>query len=195
MAITREPPCGNDVVQGRMVVQVAGPGLAPPDQRDTAAAAPWIQGPFLEGLRRGATPAVVESRLVTPCHGAEFSRACAGHHEGRDGPQQPLLVFQPGVGLAMRALGTMPGLTGVVAVMVVSACVTVRELAAKRRSAARLNGVQGAKRRGEHPGAQVRAVVGARDADEVSDLDQHRSLMRRLRAGAPRASAVTVRGV
>src|SRR5262245_49057853 len=119
--------------------------MEPPDHRDTASDAPWIQGPCLSCLRRGAKQDVVESLLVTTCNGSEFSRECEGHHEVSDWPQQTLLVFQPCLGLAILALGTMPVLTGMVAVMVVSAFVTVIELAAKRLSAARLNVVHGAK--------------------------------------------------
>jgi len=138
---------------------------------------------------------VVESLLVTPGHGSECSRACAGHHDVRAWPQHTLLVFQPCVGWAMLARGTRPVLTGVVAVMVVSAGVTVIELAAKRRSAARLNVGPGAQRRGEPPVATLRAVVGAMEAADVSALAQHRARMMRLMAGEPRSSALTVRWV
>lgn len=79
--------------------------------------------------------------------------------------------------------------------MVVSAVVTVRELAAKRLSAALLKVVHGAKMRGEHPVAKLSSVVGAMDAEDVSYLDQHRSLMMRLMACAPSAAALTVRWV
>ena len=79
--------------------------------------------------------------------------------------------------------------------MVVSACVTVIELAAKRLRAALLNVVHGAKMSGEHPVAKLSAVVGAMDAEDVSDLDHHRSLMMRLMACDPSASALTVRWV
>jgi hypothetical protein len=175
-----------------MVEPVAGPGLEPPDHRDTAAAAPWVQGQGLSCRRGGAQQEVVDRLLVTTCNGSEFSRACAGHHAVRDWQQQPLLVVQPGVGLAMLALGTLPVLTGVGAVMVVSACVTVRELAAKHLRAARRKVVPGAKRRGAHPVATLSSVVGAMEAAAVSDLDQHRSLMRRWMAGDPRSSALTV---
>jgi hypothetical protein len=168
--------------------------MEPPDQSDTASEAPGIQGQCLSCLRRGAKQEVVASLLVTTCHCAEFSRECEGHHEVRAWPQHTLLVFQPCLGVAMLALGTMPVLTGVVAVMVVSAFVTGLALAAKRLSAALLNGVQGAKRRGEQPVANWSAVVGAMAAEEVSYLDPHRALMRRVRAGDPSASALTVRG-
>jgi len=178
-----------------MGAPVAGPGMAHPDHRDTAADAPWIQGQFLSCLRRGAQQDVVESLLVTTCHGSEFSRECEGHHDVSDWPQHTLLVFQPCLGWAILARGTMPVLTGVVAVMVVSACVTVIELAAKRRSAARLNVVQGAQMRGEPPVATLRSVVGAMEAADVSALDHHRARMRRLMACAPRSSALTVRWV
>lgn len=109
----------------------------------------------------------------------------------RDWPPHTLLVFPPGVGWAMPALGTMPVLTGVVAVRVVAAVVTGIEWAATRRSAARLQVVHGAKRSGEPPVAQLSAVVGALEADEVSDLDPHRALRRRWMAGDPRAAALT----
>src|SRR2546422_11769577 len=89
----------------------------------------------------------------------------------------------------------MPVLTGMVAVMVVSAGVTVIELAAKSRRAARLNVVHGAQRRGEHPVAQWSSVGRAMDAEDGRSLAHHRSLMRRLLACDPRAAALTGRGV
>jgi hypothetical protein len=178
-----------------MVEQVAGPGMEHPDPCDTASDAPWIQGQCLSCLRRGAKQDVVESLLVTTCNGSEFRRECAGHHEVSDWQQQPLLVFQPYLGLAILARGTMPVLTGVVAVMVVSACVTVIELAAKRLRAALRDVVHGAKMGGEHPVTTLSSGVGAMEAEDVSDLDHHRSLMMRLRAGDPSAAALTVRGV
>lgn len=43
-ASPRASPAGTDVVQVRLVAPVAGPGLEPPDPRDTPADAPWIPG-------------------------------------------------------------------------------------------------------------------------------------------------------
>ena len=195
MASTRSPPSGTSGGEVRRVAPVAGPGMEPPDHRDTASDAPGIHGQCLECLRRGATQAGVERRRVPTCHGAACSRACAGHHAVRDWPPHTRLVFQPGVGVAMLALGPRPVRPGVVAVMVVSACVTVRAWAATRRRAARRTVVPGAKRSGAPPVATLRSGVGALDADAVSDRDHHRARMRRLMAGAPRAAAWTVRGV
>lgn len=129
---------------------------------------------------------------MTPGHGAEFSRACEGHHEVSDGSQHTLLVFQPGWGLVILAVGTMPVLTGVGAVVVVSACVAVRERAAKSLCAARRTVVHGAKMRGEHPVAKVSSGVRAMDAEEVSSRDHPSALMMRLMACDPSAAAVTV---
>lgn len=178
-----------------MGAMVAGPGMEPPDHRDTAADAPWSQGQCLSCLRRGAPQAVGDSLLVTPGHGAEFSRACEGHPEVRDWQQPTLLGCQPCVGWAMLARGPLPVLTGVVAVMVVAACVTGRAGAAKRLRAARLTVGPGAPMSGAPPVAHLSSGVGAMDADAVSALDPHGSRMRRLMAGDPRASAGTVRGV
>ena len=126
---------------------------------------------------------------------SEFLRERKGHHEVRHRQQQTLLVFQPLLGLVLLALGTVPVLTGVVAVMIRLAGLTVIDLAAERLRAALLNVLHGPPMTGQHPVAKLRAVLGAMDAENIRDLHHHRSPMRRLMASAPRCSALAVRCV
>jgi hypothetical protein len=105
------------------------------------------------------------------------------------------LVFQPMLGLVLLARGTVPALTGVVAVMLLSAGLTVRDLAAERLRAAPLNVLQSTKMTRKPPVAKLRAVLRAMDAENLSDRHHHSSPMRRLIASAPSCSALAVRCV
>ena len=124
---------------------------------------------------------------------AEFRRERTGHHAVRHRQQQTLLMCQPFLGLLLLALRTVPVLTGVVAVMIRVAGLTVIDLAAESLRAAPLNVVHGPKMTGKHPVAKFRAVLGAMEAENVSYLHPHRSLMRRLMACDPSCSALAVR--
>jgi hypothetical protein len=126
---------------------------------------------------------------------SEFRRERKGHHEVRHRQQETILVFQPLLGLIMLALGTVPVLTGVVAVVVHLAGLTMIDLAAEGLRAAPFNVLHGPQMTRQHPVAKFRAVPGAMDAENLRDLHHHRSPRRRLMASAPRCSALAVRCV
>jgi hypothetical protein len=83
------------------------------------------------------------------------------------------------LGLVILAFGTVPILAGVVAVMMLLARLTVQEVAAESLSAALLDVLHGPQMRGRHPVAKLCAVLRAVEAEDVSDLYHHRSLIRR----------------
>jgi hypothetical protein len=166
-----------------------------PYHPDPAADEPWIQRQFLQGLRGAPKEDVVEGFLVATGQGSEFHRERQGHQEVRDRQQQTLLVVEPLLGLVLLALGTVPVLTGVVAVMVLLAGLTVIDLAAERLRAALRNVLHGPPMTGQHPVVKFGTVRGAMDAENLSDLHHHRSSMTRLMASAPRCSALAVRCV
>ena len=122
-------------------------------------------------------------------------RTREGDQEVRDRQPPAFLVVEPVLSRVLWARGTVPVLTGVVAVMGLSAALTVRDLAAERLRAAPFNILHGPQRLGRPPAAPCRAVRGAMDAEDVSALHQHRSRLRRLMASAPRGSALAVRCV
>jgi hypothetical protein len=126
---------------------------------------------------------------------SQFIRECEGHQEVRHRQQETLLVLQPELGLVILALGTVPVLAGVKAVVILLAVVTVIDLAAKPGRAARLDVLHGPTMRGRHPVAKLGSVRGAMKAEDVSQLHHQRSLMRRLMASEASCSARTVRWV
>ena len=87
------------------------------------------------------------------------------------------MVFSPSVGLVMLACGTVPMLAGVIAVMGLLTLLTGKEVAAECLRAALRNILHGPQLRGRHPVAKCRAVLGAVDTEDVSELSHHRSHM------------------
>jgi hypothetical protein len=126
---------------------------------------------------------------------SEFRRERKGHHEVRHRQQETVLVFQPLFSLVLLALGTVPVLTGVVAIPIRMAGLTVIDLAPEGRRAAALNVLHGSQMTRRHPVAKWCAVPGAMEAEHLRALHHHRSPMRRLMASAPRCSALAVRCV
>jgi hypothetical protein len=191
----RESPSRHSVMDVRMVASSAGPRMEDPHQADAAAEAPWSQGQCLSGLGGAPQAEVVEGLLVATRQRAECIRERQGHHAVRHRSQQRRLVFQPMRGLVLLALRTVPVLPGVVAVMLRSAGLTVRDLAAERLRAAPRNVLQSTKMTRTPPVATLRAVLRAMDAEHLSDRHHHSAPMRRLIASAPRCSARAVRCV
>jgi len=138
---------------------------------------------------------MVEGLLVAACERSEFRRERTGHHDVRDRQQQTLLMCQPFLGLLLLALRPVPVLTGVGAVMLRLAGLTMIDLGAERLRAAPLDVLHGPQMTGQHPVPTCRAVGGAMDAENRSALHHHRSPRRRLMAAAPRCSALAVRCV
>ncbi len=75
------------------------------------------------------------------------------------------------------------------------AAVTLIELTAERLSAALLNILHGPPVTRKQPVAEFSAVIGAMQAEDLSELDHHRSRMTRLIATEPSCSALAVRWV
>ena len=95
----------------------------------------------------------------------------------REGQQKTRVVWQPGFGLVILALGTVSILARVIAVMMLLTALTGKELATKSLSVTLLDVLHGPQMRGRHPVAKRRAVRWAVDAEDVSEFDHHRSLM------------------
>jgi hypothetical protein len=138
---------------------------------------------------------VVDDLLVRASQRAEFLRQSKGDHKVVDRQEQTLLVFEPLLGLAILALGTVPVLARVVTVMVLLAMVTEIEPSAKNLSAAAFNLLHGPEMRGEHAISEFSSVVGTVEAEDLGQLDHQRSLKRRLIASTARCSALRVRWV
>jgi hypothetical protein len=193
--IGRESTSRYSVMPVRMGAPSAGPRMEPPDHPDPAADAPGIQRQFLSGLGCAPTAEVVEGLLVAAGQRSECIRKRAGDHAVRDWQQQTFWVVEPWRSRVLWALGTVPVLTGVVAVLVLLAGLTVIDLAAERLRAAPLKVLHGPQRPGRPPAAKCRAGLGAMDAAYRSALPHHRARMRRLMASAPSGAALAVRCV
>ena len=105
------------------------------------------------------------------------------------------MVVEPVLGLVLLARGTGPVLTGVVAVLVRAAGLTVIDLAAAASPCGTAQCPAWPAGDGKQPVTELRAVLGAMDAENVRDLHHHRSPLRRLMASAPRCAALAVRCV
>ena len=109
--------------------------------------------------------------------------------------QQALVVCQPLLGLNILAFGAVSVFTGVVAVMRFPAAVTLLELTAERLSAAWLNVLHGPPVSGKPLVAELPAVGGAMQAEDLHELDHHRSRMTRLIVAQLSGTALAVRWV
>ena len=106
------------------------------------------------------------------CQRSARLRQGEGAQEVGHGEAQALVVFPPRLGWVMLARGTVPVLTRMVAVMVASTLLTGRELAPQSLGAASLHVGHGSQRSGRHPLTALSPVWGAREAEDVSKLNQ-----------------------
>jgi hypothetical protein len=109
-------------------------------------------------------------------------RPSAGHKAIGHRPEPRPWSWQPRMGSAVQACGTMAGFAGVRARLVVLAVFPALDVTAKRFCPTVFDGLQGLPMAGQQRVWAVGPILGAVHAADRRDLDQHRSSMRRLMA-------------
>jgi len=108
----------------RMVRHLPGPGVENADQANLSSHVFGVQGEGLQGGSGGLKEQIVHALLVRAGERAQCLGQCKGHEKVGDGEQERPLLFQPAGGLGVLALGTMPMLAGMIAVLQVAALLT-----------------------------------------------------------------------
>jgi hypothetical protein len=147
MMVGREPgaviggqPTGRDeIVNVRMVGQVASPGVQDTDQTELSPDKTGVLGQMLCCSRRGTKEQVIDKRLVTAGEWAQGGGQGEGEHEVRDWQQKILLFLQPFLGFVVLALGAVTVPAGVVAELKLVALRAGVDLPTQGGCAAQLN--------------------------------------------------------
>jgi len=108
---------GNQVMHVRMVAQVASPGVQHANHADSPAHEAWIPGQLLGRRSTGAEDQIVDGFLIPPRNLPQPLRQGEGQQEVGNRKPQLLLPVQPSLRFFSLALGTMPVLARVVAVL------------------------------------------------------------------------------
>ncbi len=106
----------HQIVNVRVIVQVAGPGLEYAEHSHLPAEEAGIGGKLLERGRRRAKQNRVQAALVLPEQITEGRRHREGHEEVRDGQQQRLLLGEPGLCPILLTGGAVAVAAGVILV-------------------------------------------------------------------------------
>src|SRR2546430_1547969 len=96
--------------------------------------------------------------LMRTGYRAQFLRQRKGHKKVRDRQEEHTLLFQPTRGRFILALGTMPVLTGMIAVCECSALCALVELSAKGLRTALFNGLHSGQMAGEQSVGEFGAI-------------------------------------
>ena len=113
-----------------MVGQVPGPGVEDAHHADLPAEIFRLQGEALQGSRGGLKEQIGEAVLMRTGYRAQCFRQRKGHKKVRDRQEEHTLLFQPTRGRCILARGTMPVLTGMIAVLEFSARCALTAMAA-----------------------------------------------------------------
>lgn len=117
-AVIEGQPTGRDeIVNVRMVGEVASPGVQNADQTELSADKTGVLCQKLCCSCRGLKEQVIDKRLVTAGEWAQGSRDGEGEHEVRDGQQKILLFLQPFLSFVVLTFRTVTVAAGVIAVL------------------------------------------------------------------------------
>ena len=175
MMVGREPgtviggqPTGRDeIVNVRMVGQVASPGVQDTDQTELSADKTGVLGQMLCRSCRGTKEQVIDKRLVTAGDWAQGGGQGEGEHEVRDWQQKILLFLQPFLGFVVLAFWTVSVAAGVVAELKLVALRAGVDLPTQSWCAALLDGAHGPSVAGEKTIGVFLAVGRAVLAEDV----------------------------
>ena len=160
----------SQVMNMRVISQVACPGMEHADQPDLPADETRVLGEFLGGLRRSLEQKAVEQALVAAGKLTQLRREREGEHEVRCVEQQAALEFKPILGLLMLALGTMAVAAGVVAVTHFPATGTLKDLSTQGFGATLLDGTHGLAVRRQQVFSVLLPVGGAISAENLGQF-------------------------
>jgi hypothetical protein len=166
-----------------------------PAQPDRAADKPGIVGERLEGCGGSAEEGVVEELLVAAGQVPQRLGQGQGDQDIGDRQAHRLLPWQPRIGRAVLACGTMAVFAGMIALRVILAVFTARDVTAKRFCAAVFDRFPGPHMAGQYVVLELGPIGGAMPAEDLGEFDQHRSSMRRLMATLAISCAWRVRWV
>jgi hypothetical protein len=175
MMVGREPGAviggqatgGDEIVNVRMVAQVASPGVQDTDQTELSPDKTGVLGQMLCRSRRGLKEQVIDKRLVTAGDWAQGGGQGEGEHEVRDWQQQILLFLQPFLSFVILAFWTVAVAAGVVAELKLVALRAGVDLPTQGGCAALLDGAHGPSVAGEKTIGVFLAVGRAVAAEDV----------------------------
>ena len=157
----------NEIVDVRMVGQVATPGVQHTQHPELAANPAWLLCQLLGCCGRGFEEQIIEQALVRASDFIKARGQGEGEQEVGDGQEQILLSFQPGLGILILAFGTMAVAAGMVTVLQLLTIRTAIDLPAQGFSATLFNCPHHFEVCGRHPSGVLLAIGRAILAKDI----------------------------
>jgi len=186
--IVGQPTGRDEIVNVRMVGQVASPGVQDTDQTELSPDKTGVLGQMLCRICRGLKEQVIDKRLVTAGDWAQGGGQGECEHEVRDWQQKILLFLQPFLGYVILAFWTVAVATGMVAELKLVALRAGVELATQSWCVALLDGAHSPSVAGEKTIGVFLAVGWAVAAEDVCQIYPHKLLSTLLMAAMAGAS-------
>lgn len=168
-----ESAAGHQIMDMRMVTEVARPGLQHTEKAQLHAEMFWVGGDVLEGSAALSKEQVVAELLPGADSGAQLRRHGEGDQEVGHGQKQSFLFGDPGRSIVMSALGTGAVVAGVIGAVLLATVGTTVELPTQLGCATTPNGRHSPPMRERHPAEefqQVRRPVAAEDLRQIDHL-------------------------
>ncbi len=124
-----EAAAGDEVVEVRMIDEGAAPGVEEGEHAEADAEAFGVGGQVLQSAGRGSKQEGIGELGMSTDPGAQRLRDGEGDQEIGNGQEQLGMVLEPGLGIGLAALGTVPVVAGVVGVVVNAAIRAKKERA------------------------------------------------------------------
>ena len=168
--IVGQPTGRDEIVNVRMVGQVASPGVQDTDQTELSPDKTGVLGQMLCRICRGLKEQVIDKRLVTAGDWAQGGGQGECEHEVRDWQQKVLLFFQPFLGFVVLTFRAVAIAAGVIAVLGLVALRAGIGLSTQSGGTALLNGAHGPPVAGEQAAGVLLAIGGTVLAENVSQF-------------------------
>ena len=168
---------GDEVMNVRVIGQVASPGVQDPHHSDLAADEAGVLSQFLSGCGGGFEKQVVDQALVAAGDFVEPGGQGEGEQEVGHGKEQTFLLVQPVLPILVLAFRTVAVAAGVVAVLHPLAVRTAIHLSSQSFRPALLNGPHRLEMGERHAGGILLAVRISITPEDLRQLYCHRFSM------------------
>ena len=164
--VVAKSPAWNQIMDVRMKDKRARPGVEHAQHAQLSPQPAGIGGQVLQGLGAGGKEQVQGDLEMRANEHSQFFRHREGEQEvGRGQQEARALVLKPVVSVGLTALGTMPVVAGMIAVVKARTVRALEELAAQSRSPARQNLSQDLPLAPGHGGAEALTVIRSQLAE------------------------------